>query len=170
MRNRRSGFLGVIAVAAMLGACNSGSGIQTGQVTGKVYVGQQSYALKHAYAYAPSGENELWVYLVDAPLEPGAIKDRFGVHEPAAAGKVHGVKLTLDPTNKAPTELKAVLLMPPAPGETLSSISVSGSEAVFESLTLEPAKTAGRIRRDLKGAFDAPHYGFEADFTIATAP
>ncbi|MGE0384171.1 MAG: hypothetical protein AB7Q97_05525 [Gammaproteobacteria bacterium] len=91
------------------------------------------------------------------------------MHGPAAAGRVHGVTLTLDPTDPAPTELKAVLLMPPDPGATLASISVSGSEAVFESLTPEPTKTAGRIRRDMAGVFESPPYGFEAEFAMAAA-
>lgn len=54
--------------------------------------------------------------------------------------------------------------MPPAPGEKLASIS--GSNGVFEAFTLEPNRTAGKIRWNPKPVFDSPPYGFEADFVI----
>jgi len=145
--------------------------MDNGSVTGRVYVGDLSYELQHAYAYAPPGGDELWVYLTDTSLTEDQVADRFGVHEAARAGQVHGVKLTLDPADSDPKSLSAVLLMPPE-GEdaSLTSISSSGSESSFEQLSLPPAPIAGRVRFEQKAIFESLPYGFDVEFQFAGSP
>lgn len=161
----------VVLLAALLGACSSGGSVDRGTATGRVYVGDRSYELRHACAYAPPGGEELWVYLTDVPLSEDQVIDRFGVHDAARADRVHGVKLLLDPTVSDPKELHAVLLMPPESEDaSLASISASGSTSRFERLSLPPAAIAGQVRYAQEAIFDSPPYGFEAEFQIAGGP
>jgi len=145
--------------------------VDNGSATGKVYVGDLSFELKHAYAYASRGDEELWVYLTDAPLRGKQVTKRFGVHDAARAGQVHGVKLMLDPADSDPRSLSAVLLMPPEDkNASLASISSSGSESCFEQLSLPPAPIAGRIRFAQEAIFESPPYGFDVEFEFADRP
>lgn len=145
--------------------------MDSGNASGRVYVGDRSYGLRHAYAYAPPGGEELWVYLTDTPLGEDQVTDRFGVHDAARGDRVHGVKLTLDPNDSDPKSLQAVLLMPPETEDaSLSSISASGSTSRFERLSLPPGPLAGKIRYEQKAIFDSPAYGFDAEFEIAAGP
>ncbi|MEN8148906.1 MAG: hypothetical protein ABFS86_03735 [Planctomycetota bacterium] len=149
----------------------SGGGVDNGSATGRVYVGDQSYKLQYAYAYASRGDEELWVYLTDAPLGDKQVTKRFGVHDAARAGQVHGVKLRLDPADSDPKSLSAVLLMPPgSKNESLTSISSSGSDPCFEQLSLPPAQIAGRIRYEQEAIFESPPYGFEVEFEFPDSP
>lgn len=158
----------VALLTSALGACSAGGSVDRGTATGRVYVGDRSYELRHACAYAPPGGEELWVYLTDEPLSEDQVMDRFGVHQAAREDRVHGVKLLLDPTDPDPKELHAVLLMPPETEDaSLTSISASGSTSRFERLSLPPAAIAGQVRYGQKAIFDSPPYGFEAEFQIA---
>jgi len=72
----------------------------------------------------------------------------------ASKGKVHGVLLEFDPTDK--TQLHVTVLMPPKePGEFAPNISLSASSGVWKQLT----SSATRIG----GAYDA---GSDADFAF----
>lgn len=159
----------VVLVASIVGACGGGGDrVDRGTASGRVYVGDRSYELEHAQAYAPPGGEELWVYLTDTPLSEDQVVDRFGVHDAARADQVHGIKLILDPTDSDPKSLQAVLLMPPdSEDASLSSISASGSARRFERLSLPPDAIAGKLQYAQKAIFDSPPYGFEAEFEIA---
>ncbi len=159
----------IAAIAGLLSG--GGKHVDSGTVTGRVYVGDDSYELQHAYAYASKGDGELWVYLTDAPLGDKQVTKRFGVHDAARLGQVHGVKLRLDPADSDPRSLSAVLLMPPrAENESLVSISCSGSEPSFEQLTLPPAPLTGRISYEQEAIFESPPYGFDAEFEFPDSP
>jgi len=143
----------------------------SGSVTGRVYVGDQSYELQHAYSYAATKDDELWVYLTDAPLSEKQVKNRWAVHDVARADQVHGIKLRLDPADSDPKSLSALLLMPPAnQNESLASISASGTASRFERLSLPPAPLAGRINYAQEAIFESPPYGFEAEFDFGESP
>jgi len=145
--------------------------VDNGSATGRVYVGDLSYELQHAYAYPAPGGEELWVYLTDTPLSEKQVTKRFGVHDAARAGQVHGVKLSLDPADSDPKSLSAVLLMPPkSKNASLTSISSSGSTSRFEKLSLPPAQLAGRIRCAQEAIFESPPYGFDVEFEFADSP
>jgi hypothetical protein len=164
-------FRKALAGLARLFSGGGGGGVATGTATGKVFVGDRSFELRHAYAYAAAGDEELWLYLTDAPLRDKQVTKRFGVHDAARAGEVHGVKLTLDPADRDPRSLNAVLLMPPAnANESLASISASGTASRFERLSLPPETLAGRIRYEREAIFDSPPHGFEAEFDFAAPP
>ena len=153
------------------GALGGGGRVDNGSATGRVYVGDLSYELQHAYAYTPRGGEELWVYLTDAPLSKKQVTKRFGVYDAARAGQVHGVKLELDPADSDPKSLSAVLLMPPADKRaSLTSISASGSTSRFEQLSLPPAPLAGRISYEKEAMFESPPDGFEIEFEFADRP
>ena len=160
------------AIAVIAGwISGGGKRVDSGSVTGSVYVGDDSYELQHAYAYASRGDEELWVYLTDAPLSEKQVTKRFGVHDAARAGQVHGVKLRLDPADSDPKSLSAVLLMPPAAeNASLVSISSSGSASRFEQLSLPPVPLTGRVSYEQEAIFESPPYGFDAEFEFADSP
>jgi hypothetical protein len=153
-----------LCAGALLVSCSAGT-VRSGAARGRVYRGDEAYALSHAYAYAPAGGEELWVYVTDQPLPRSAIVDRFAAHELARAGKVHGIKLLLDPRNAAPTEITAVMLLPAAPNATMASVSISSSAGVFKELELG-SRISGRIEQEQEAIFDSPPYGFAADFSF----
>lgn len=160
-------------VISVVAGWMSGGGkrVDSGSVTGSVHVGDDSYELQHAYAYASKRDEELWVYLTDAPLSDKQVTKRFGVHAAARVGQVHGVMLTLDPADSDPKSLSAVLLMPPkAKNMSLASISASGSEPRFEQLSLPPAPLTGRVSYAQEAIFESPPYGFDAEFEFADSP
>ena len=166
-------FKKLIAGLAKLipGASGGGGRVDSGSATGRVYVGDLSYELHHAYAYAPPGGEEFWVYLTDTPLVDKQVTKRFGVHDAARAGRVHGVKLRLDPADSDPRSLSAVLLMPPEDkNSSLTSVSASGSSPRFERLSLPPSPVAGRIRYAQEAIFETPPSGFDVEFKMADGP
>jgi hypothetical protein len=152
------------------GAGGGGSAVLRGSASGRVYVGDESHELTHASAFDSRRDGELWVYLTDAPLSDKQVTKRFAVHGPARAGRVHGVKLRLDPEDSDPRSLSALLLMPPAnEKESLASISSSGTDPRFERLSLPPAALAGKVRMDQEAIFESPPYGFEVEFEFPEA-
>lgn len=158
-------------LAGLARLTGGGGHVDSGSATGKVYAGDLSYDLQYAFAYAPPGGEELWVYLTDTPLSKKQVTKRFGVHDAALTGQVHGVKLRLDPADTDPRSLSAVLLMPPgSKNESLTSISASGSSSCFEQLSLPPSTIAGRIGYEQEAIFESPPYGFDVEFEIAETP
>ena len=157
------------AIAGLAGLFSGGGGrVDSGSATGRVYVGDDSYELQHAYAYESKGDGELWVCLTDAPLSEKQVRKRWGVHDAARSGQVHGVKLMLDPADSDPKSLSALLLMPPkSKNESLTSVSSGGSSSCFEQLSLPPAAITGRITYGQEAIFESPPYGFEAEFKFA---
>jgi len=150
------------------GLFGGGGRVDSGTATGKVYVGDQSYDLKYAYSYAATKDEELWVCLTDAPLTEKQVRKRWGVHDAARAGQVHGVKLMLDPEDSDPKKLSALLLMPPkSKNESLTSISAGGTDPLFEQLSLPPSQLVGRICYEQEAIFESAPYGFEAEFEFA---
>jgi hypothetical protein len=160
------------AIAGFARMFSSGGGhVACGSATGRVWVGDRTHELDHAYAFDATGDGELWVCLTDAPLTDKQVSKRFGVHDATRAGQVHGVKLRLDPTDSDPKSLRAVLLMPPASkSESLTSISASGSRSQFERLSLPPAPLSGRIRYEQEAIFQSPPYGFDVEFEFPPEP
>jgi len=145
-----------------------GGRVHHGSATGKVWVGDLSYELRHAYAYAAPKVGELWVCLTDAPLDDRQVTKRWAVHDAARADQVHGVKLMLDPADTDPRSLSALLLVRPAnENESLTSISASGTASRFERLSLPPESVSGKIRYEQRAIFENPPFGFEAEFEIA---
>ena len=155
----------------LAGLFGGGGNVDSGSASGRVFVGDQSYELQHAYSYAATKDNELWVYLTDSPLTDKQVTKRWPIHEAARAEQVHGVKLCLDPEDSEPKSLSALLLMPPeSKNHSLTSISSSGTDPRFEQLSLPPVKLAGQISYEGGGIFDSPPYGFEAEFEFKDSP
>jgi hypothetical protein len=75
--------------------------MQAGTATGTLTVDGKVYQLRHAYARKEPGafdekKTDVVLDLLDAPVPEAALKNRFGLRDLVAAGKVHGLSVTID--------------------------------------------------------------------------
>jgi len=141
--------------ASLASAATPALAIDTGTASGRFRDDEFDVSFSHAIALEMDNTEgrldsakELRVLLTDQELPISVLYgDAFPpVWYMAKDGKVKGLLLTFDPTNRG--AIVITVLAKPEPGYSLSNLTISNSEGLWSRLEITPTRVVGELRAD----------------------
>lgn len=147
--------------------------LDPGRADGSLSVGQETIALKIAYAtHYPNEEGladgpELRILLADRKVDVDLLEGpkADAIERSARKGQVRGILLRLDPEKLGKAPVRGTLLVqPPSPADSLMHFTVTGDSGGFEALEVTKDRLQGKAQFRSAGG-DSAAFNYQLAFS-----
>ena len=148
---RRACIIVCLLLSSVAPAANA---LDPGTVTGTLEIAGEHIPLAHSIAMMlddaeglRDGKRELRILLSDREALPATLLGAAfpPIRQMAVKGEIKGLLIELDPSDLTAAQL--IPLVPPEPGHSLATLSVSNSGGVFQRLSITPQRVVGKGQR-----------------------